>query len=284
MNISMTRRTLLRSGSLLAASSLLPHHADAMPSVSSPASPIRLGIASYTFRKFDDDHLIQYMKELKTPLLNLKDMHLPMTPVDQIAPTAQKYRDAGMTLTAAGNITLDKDTDEDVKAKFEYLKLAGIPIMVCAPTHEVLPRMEKFAKQYNIKVAIHNHGPEDKNFPAPSDVLNAVKNMGPMMGCCIDLGHAMRAGADVVQSIHDAGPRLFDIHIKDLANGKVRESQVAVGQGLMPVHEIFEALIKLRYPGNVDLEYEIFPDDPMPGVMQSFAYMRGVLAGMGYKA
>jgi sugar phosphate isomerase/epimerase len=285
MNFSTTRRALLRGGSMLAASSFLSNSAIAFTgkAPASPNSPIRLGIASYTFRKFDDAHLIEFMKQLKTPYLNLKDMHLPMTPVDQIAPTADKYRAAGFTLTAAGNITLAKDEDEDVRSKFEYLKLAGIPIMVCAPTHEVLPRVEKFAKQYNIRVAIHNHGPEDKNFPAPSDVLAAVKNMDPLMGCCIDLGHAMRAGENVVDAIHKAGPRLFDIHIKDLADGKVKESQVAVGQGVMPVPEIFKALIDIRYPGDVDLEYEILPDDPMPGVMQSFAYMRGVLAGMGYK-
>jgi sugar phosphate isomerase/epimerase len=108
--------------------------------------------------------------------------------------------------------------------------------------------------------------------------------MDPRLGCCIDVGHTMRTGTDVVAAIRKAGPRLFDIHMKDLADGKVKESQVAVGQGVMPVRDIFKALIDMKYAGDVDLEYEIFPDDPMPGVMQSFAYMRGVLAGMGYKA
>jgi len=58
---------------------------------------------------------------------------------------------------------------------------------------------------------------------------------------------------------------------------------VAVGEGVMPVREIFQALIQTHYPGNVDLEYEINATDPMPGVLESFHYMRGVLAGMGYK-
>jgi sugar phosphate isomerase/epimerase len=139
-------------------------------------------------------------------------------------------------------------------------------------------------KEYNIRVGIHNHGTEDKQWPSPLDVLAAVKNMDPRLGCCIDVGHTMRTGTDVVAAIRKAGPRLFDIHMKDLADGKVKESQVAVGQGVMPVRDIFKALIDMKYAGDVDLEYEIFPDDPMPGVMQSFAYMRGVLAGMGYKA
>ncbi len=270
---------------MLAASTLLPFSAKALlgESRTSAASPIRLGIASYTFRNFDMAHLIEFMKQLNTPFLNLKDMHLPMGPPDQVKSRADAYRAAGLTLTAAGNISFAKDDDTDMRSKFEYVKAAGIPIIVCAPTHETLPRLEKFVKQYDIRLAIHNHGPEDKHFPSPFDVLTAVKDLDPRIGCCIDVGHTMRAGTDPVEAIRKAGPRLFDIHIKDLANGKEKDSQVAVGDGIMPVPEIFKALIDQRYPGCVDLEYEIHADDPMPGVLKSFAYMRGVLAGMGYK-
>jgi sugar phosphate isomerase/epimerase len=288
---SITRRTVLQTIALGAAASLLPEEASSQGRRSAPLKaptpatelPIRLGIASYTFRSFDSAHLIDFMHQLKTPLLNLKDAHLPMTPLDQVAPKAAEYRAAGFILTAAGNITFDKDDDDDIRPKFEYLKAAGIPIAVCAPTHENLPRLEKFVKEYNIKLAIHNHGPEDKNFPSPFDVLKAVQGMDPRVGLCIDLGHAMRAGADVVAAIHAAGPRLYDLHIKDLADPTAKESQVAVGEGVMPIRGIFEALIQTKYAGNVDLEYEIHGDNPMPGVLQSFSYMRGVLAGMGYK-
>ena len=152
------------------------------------------------------------------------------------------------------------------------------------PAPEILPRIEKFVKEYDMQFAIHNHGPEDKIWHSPLDVLKAVKNMDPRMGCCIDVGHTVRAGTDVVQAIQEVGPRLFDVHMKDLTDFNKKESQVAVGEGIMPVKGIFEALIAMKYPGFVDLEYEINADDPMPGVIESFAYMRGVLAGMGYKA
>lgn len=149
-------------------------------------------------------------------------------------------------------------------------------------TPAILPRIERFAKEYDMRIAIHNHGPEDKLWPSPLDVLKVVKDLDPRIGCCIDLGHAARAGTDVVQAIHEAGPRLFNVHMKDLTSFESKESQVAVGEGIMPVREIFGALIATKYKGFVDLEYEIQPDDPMPGVIASFAYMRGVLAGMGY--
>jgi sugar phosphate isomerase/epimerase len=144
-------------------------------------------------------------------------------------------------------------------------------------------RLERFVREYGIKVAIHNHGPEDKNFPSPFDVLKALEGRDPRLGLCIDLGHSARAGADVVAAIKAAGPKLFDMHIKDLADLSSRESQVIVGEGLMPVPEIFRALIGIGYQGEVNLEYEIDSDNPMPGMQRSFAYMRGVLAGMGYQ-
>jgi sugar phosphate isomerase/epimerase len=85
-----------------------------------------------------------------------------------------------------------------------------------------------------------------------------------------------------VEAIHAAGPRLFNLHMKDLTNFHQIDSQVAVGRGHLPFREIFQALIQINYPGFVDLEYEVHPDNPMPGVISSFAYMRGLLTGLGY--
>lgn len=281
MPSTLSRRDALRGGALLAAS-LATHTATAQTGVAKP-SPIRLGVASYSLRNFSDPaFVINAMKQLRTPYLNLKDVHLPMTPLADVPQRAQQYRAAGLILTAAGNISFNKDDDEDIRAKFDYIKAAGIPLIVGTPTHATLPRVEKFVKLYNIPVAIHNHGPEERDWPSPLDVLAAVGPMDPRLGCCIDVGHTLRAGTDVVAAIHRAGPRLFDIHMKDLAQPNARESQVAVGEGIMPVRAIFEALIATKYKGFVDLEYEIKPEDPLPGMIESFAYMRGVLAGMGY--
>jgi sugar phosphate isomerase/epimerase len=222
------------------------------------------------------------MKQLNVFALNAKDVkdHLPMDPQEESAALAD-YAAAGIMLHAAGTIYFLKDQDADIRAKFEYCKRAGIGVIVAGdPALETLPRIEKFVKEYDIRIAIHNHGPEDMLWHSPLDVLKAVKNMDPRIGCCIDVGHTVRAGTDVVQAIHAAGPRLFNLHMKDLTSFQDKESQVAVGDGIMPVRKLFEALIAIKYKGFVDLEYEIHPDDPMPGVIASFAYMRGVLAGM----
>ena len=187
------------------------------------------------------------------------------------------------TLTGAGNITFPADA-AGIRARFDYCKAAGITTMICAPPAEMLPALQDLVREYDIRLAIHNHGPEDKHFPSPLDVLAAVKNLDPRIGCCIDVGHTMRAGTDVPTAIRAVGPRLFDVHMKDLADAHAKESQVAVGEGIMPIREIFQALLDVHYNGYVDLEYEIMPTDPLPGVLESFAYMRGILAGMGHAA
>ncbi len=288
MKSTLSRRSFVQSGALFAAVCAAP---GALPALADPSqetgkpSPVHLGLASYTFRNFTRAQMIGFMKRLNVSALNAKDVkdHLPMDPVEE-AKALSDYAAAGIALHAGGAIYFPKDEDDDIRAKFEYAKRAGISVIVAGdPALATLPRLEKFVKQYDIRIAIHNHGPEDKVFPSPLDVLKAVKNLDPRMGCCIDIGHAVRAGTDIVQAIHEVGPRLFNMHAKDLTDFHNKDSQVAVGQGIMPFREIFEALAKTNYKGFVDLEYEIKGDDPMPGVIESFAYMRGVLNGMGYR-
>jgi sugar phosphate isomerase/epimerase len=243
---------------------------------------IKLGVASYSLRNFPRDKAIEMTKALGVRYINFKSMHLPYDAAPaEIALARQQLAAAGLELVGGGMITFETDTDDGVRKYFDYAKAAGMPLMVATCKAGTLPRIEKFVKQYDIKVAIHNHGPEDPDFPSPYDVLKAVKGMDPRIGLCIDWGHTVRTGTDVVRATADAGPRLLDMHAKDLRDLKVAESQCTVGEGKMPTAEIFRQLEKMKYPGYVNLEYEIEPDNPMPGMQQSFAYMRGVLAGLG---
>ena len=179
-----------------------------------------------------------------------------------------------------GNVSLQKRDEGDIRHAFEYAKILTAPVMVMAPTQQTLPTIEKYVKEYNIKAAIHNHGPEDKYFPAPADVLKAVKGMDERMGLCVDIGHTSRTGTNSLDGIKQAGRRLHDIHLKDLSDPMKKDSQVAVGEGVLPIPAIFQYLLKSGYKGGAMLEYEIQADNPLPGMIKSFAYMRGVLAGL----
>jgi sugar phosphate isomerase/epimerase len=240
-----------------------------------------LGVASYSLRKLSRAQAIAAIKELKTPFVNIKEFHLPYkSSANELAAGRKEFESAGLQIVGGGTISLKEDTDEDLRKYFEYAKVCGMPLMVIAPTQQTMPRIERFVKEYNIKVAIHNHGPEDKYFPAPQDALKVVKNMDPRVGLCIDAGHTARTGVDVVKSIAEAGSRLLDMHIKDLRSLSDKDSQCRVGEGAMPIAGIFKQLKKMNFQGTVNLEYEIDADNPLPGMVQSFAYMRGVLAGL----
>lgn len=246
---------------------------------------IKLGVASYSLRNFPRDKAIEMAKSLGVRYVNFKSMHLQYDAAPaEIALARQQLAAAGLELVGGGLVTFESDTDDGVRKYFDYAKAAGMPLMVSTCKAATLPRIEKFVKQYDIKVAIHNHGPQDPNFPSPYDVLKAVKGMDPRIGLCIDWGHTACTGTDVVRATADAGTRLLDMHAKDLRDLRVAESQCIVGEGKMPTGGIFRQLAKMKYPGYVNLEYEIEPDNPMPGMQQSFAYMRGVIAGLTAQA
>lgn len=285
-----SRRTFLQTALAAAGAAVLNPGASAalgttrVPDASprgSRASYVRLGVASYSLRNLPLEKAIDAVKALGTRYVNLKAFHMPygLSP-EEIAARRALVESAGLQIVGGGTITFEQDTDDGVRKYFDYAKAAGMPLIVATSHPDVLPRIERYAKQYDIRVAIHNHGPEDQHFPSPYDVLTRVRAMDPRMGLCIDIGHTVRTGTDVVRAIADAGGRVLDMHAKDLRDLKDVNSQCIVGQGAMPIAAIFRQLGVMQYGGFVNLEYEIEPDNPLPGMLQSFAYMRGVLAGL----
>ena len=286
----LSRRNFVKAAAATGAAALTTRagFADALSRSAARASAVgredlvpRLGVASYSLRNFSRAQAIEMTKSLGVRYINFKSVHLPYdAPPAEFAAARAELAAAGLVLVGGGMITFETDTDEGVRKYFDYARAAGMPLIVCTSKASMLPRIEKFARQYDIKVAIHNHGPEDPNFPSPYDVLKAVKGMDSGMGLCIDMGHTVRAGADVVRAVADAGARLLDMHAKDLRDFSSVDSQCVVGEGKMPIAEIFRQLRAMRYAGYVNLEYEIEPDNPLPGMKESFSYMRGALSGL----
>jgi len=275
-----TRRGFLGSAAGIAGLSVLDV-APASARIETNPWGIKLGVASYSLRSFDRTKAIEMIKALKVPYVSIKDVHLSQKgSAEEIRAGAKEFTDAGLKITSGGNIDLKEKTIEGLRPHFEYAKAAGMAMMVCAPNHDNIKLIESLVKEYNIKIAIHNHGPEDKEYPTPQSVLEVVRNLDPRCGLCMDVGHSARTGVDVVKTIAEAGNRLLDMHVKDLSDMKVRESQCDVGDGDMPFPGIFKQLKKMGYQGCVNLEYEINAKDPMMGMQRSYSYMRGVLAGL----
>ncbi len=274
--MALGRRQFL---TLTAGASLLPRF-----SWSSPAGPrrgpaIKLGVASYSLRKLPLDKMIEACHELDVKYVNFKDMHMPMDPPEATEAARKAVLAAGLTIVGGGTITLKND-EAQVRRAFDYAKRAGFPLMVTAPEAASLDIVEKMVKEYGIKVAIHNHGPEDKVFPAPQDALKLLKGRDPRMGLCMDIGHATRAGADIVKAVYEARERLLDVHLKDLKVTTDKESQTEVGRGVLDIPGLFKALREIKFEGHANLEYEINAENPVAGMKESFAYMRGVIDGL----
>ena len=274
--MTTSRRNFIAGAGALAAAPALP----AVTTAEHHWGDVRLAVATYSLRKFSRSQAIEIVKKLGIKYVNVKAFHMPyyLSKKDLTA-AREEFEKAGLTIVSGGNVGLREDDEEYVRYHLEYAKNAGIPTVVCAPTHKNLGYVEKYAKQFDLKIAIHNHGPEDEYYPNGASVLKRVKNMDSRMGLCLDLGHAARTGVDLIEEIEMAGDRLHDIHIKDLASFTDKSSQVEVGKGAMPVARVFETLKKIKYPGVVGLEYEINANAPQTGMAESFAYMRGVLDG-----
>ena len=147
-------------------------------------------------REFTLDQALEMAKKLGVTHMTFKDVHLPRTdPPETTRALAAKIGAAGITIMGGGTITMPNDPAQ-IKKDFEYAKNAGFPLIFVDPDPAALDTIEQMAKTYDIKVAIHNHGPEDKRWPRPQDAYAAVKSRDKRLGLCIDVGHTLRTGTD----------------------------------------------------------------------------------------
>jgi sugar phosphate isomerase/epimerase len=281
MTTAFSRRGFFHTAALGAAWPLLARDL-AASSVAAPPGrpPLKLGVASYSMREFPLDKALEMAKALGVTYMTFKDVHVPRTdPPEATRALRAKIEAAGITIMGGGTITIPNDPAQ-IRKEFEYAKNAGFPLIYTDPQPAALDTIERLAKEYDIRVAIHNHGPEDKRWPRPQDAYAAIKSRDRRLGLCIDVGHTTRTGTDPVAACRECRDRLYDMHVKDLAVATEKESQVEVGRGIIDFPALFKTLIAIGYQGQVGLEYEINAKNPMPGMIESMAYMRGVLAAL----
>ena len=238
---------------------------------------LKVGIAGYTFAKFDLAESIAMMKRLDVHYLSVKDFHLPLdSSEEKINSVLTKLKDAGIMPYTVGVIYMK--TKEAVDNAFAYAKKAGVTMIVGVPGYDLLDYTEQQVKTTNIKIAIHNHGPEDALYPGPADVYKRIKNRDARMGLCLDIGHAIRAGADLEKAIKDYKDRLFDMHIKDVTAAGKDGKAIEIGRGVIDFDGLIKALHKINYTGTCSIEFEKDMSDPLPGIAESIGFFKGVLA------
>lgn len=236
----------------------------------------KLGMAGYTFVKFDLDKTLETLKRTDVRYLCIKDFHLPLNSDDaQIAVFHAKLKEAGVTGYAVGPIYMKSEAEID--RAFEYAKRVGVKLIVGVPNYELLPYVDKKVKEYGFNYAIHLHGPDIATYPDAEDVWNHVKDLDPRIGMCLDIGHDTRNGKDPVADLKKYHSRVFDIHIKDVTGASKLGYTVEMGRGIIDLPAFVKMLRKVGYTGVCSLEYEKDMTDPFLGIAESIGYFRGVI-------
>lgn len=238
-----------------------------------------VGIADYTFLHFDIPQSIKMMQRLDIHSMSIKNFHLPYDSTkEKIDEVVKEYKDGGISIYGVGVIYMKNK--EEVDQAFEYAKNVGVSIIIGVPEHDQIDYVEQKVKSYNIKLAIHNHGPEDKMYPNPQIAYDLVKNRDPRMGLCLDVGHAQRAGVDPAKAVLKYNKRIFDLHIKDVTKAEQDGKAIETGRGIINFPALVKALRKIKYPGHCSIEFEKDMKDPFPGIAESVGYFKGVKDGV----
>jgi len=276
------RRKFIQTGVLAStAVSMLTTRGWTAPGAAASKDPYRglkMGVASYSLRKFSLDAAIAMTQKLGVKYITLKDSHLPLKSSKAERQEARRKLDAAGLVLMGGGVIYMKNNESEIRNAFEYAKDAGMPTIVASPEPQALDTLDRMVNEYQIRVAIHNHGPGDEKYPAPQDVFNQVQNHDPRIGLCIDIGHTVRIGADPVAAIRKYASRLYDLHFKDVTAAAASGECIELGRGIINVVAVLKALLDIGYSHHVALEYEINENDPLPGMAECFAYARGVLA------
>jgi len=247
------------------------------PSIEESIDAFSIGMAGYTFREFSVEESIEMMNRVGITDVSLKDFHLPLdSNQEQINVVLDKFKAAGINVYTLGVIYMK--TEEAVSQAFEYAKMAGVKMIVGAPNYELLPYIEKKIKEYDFKLAIHNHGPDNPLYPNATDIWNHVKDLDPRIGICIDIGHTTRDGEDPSVDIEKYSERIFDMHIKDVDKATKEGKTCEIGRGIIDIPKVVATLRKIKYSGKCSLEYEKDMKDPLAGIAESIGYFKGVVA------
>jgi inosose dehydratase len=279
-----SRRDFLKIAGMTAAVSAVPFSAvaqgtTAAQTVKKSTIPFDLGMASYTFRAFTLDQTIEMTRRLGLKKLTLKEMHLPLkSSGEEIQAAVEKIRNAGLELDSCGVVYMK--TEEEVAQAFAYAKKAGVKMIVAGPEPGLLLAAERFVKETDIALAIHNHGPTDHNYPSPESAYKAIAKMDKRMGLCIDISHTQRIGLDPTAQFTQCFDRVLDLHIKDVSAAQTSGTTVEIGRGVIDIPKLLREAVRLKYSRTMHFEFEKDQKDPLAGVAESVGYVHGVLAAI----
>lgn len=245
-----------------------------------PATPrLQLGIQLYSLRDFP---VAQALKDAAMIGFSQVEFYSGMLPIDASAETIDETRkavaDLGMTISSHGvnHVGSDKKANEKL---FEFGKALGVKSITIDPDPDSFGQLDELVKAFDMRVAIHNHGPHHR-YNKVVDVLRAIDKHDERIGACADLGHYIRSGEKPTEVIRLLKGRLYGIHLKDFSAMKDKAKGVILGQGHLNVDAVMDALVAVDFPadGALSLEYEENPKNPIADIKACFALAESAIA------
>ena len=233
----------------------------------------RFGIQAHALRNFPIDEAIRIIHDdLELHWVEFSKKHLPVeaTPAE-IRRVRALLDQNDITCNAVGVHGFRGDHQANRRI-FEFAKAMGVRNISANPSPDAFDGLEKLVAEYDIRIAIHNHGP-GASYDKVADVVNVVKNRHPNIGACIDTGHFIRSAEDPVEAFYKLKGRVFGVHVKDMAEQTKKTHDVIIGEGFLDVEGMFKALKDIKFPadGALSLEFEGNPDDPIAEIKQCLA-------------
>jgi inosose dehydratase len=276
--LASTTAAGIAAGGLGSASPVLRQ---AFAKVERPAHQLKLGIQLYSLRGFPVEKALEHAKKLGFEQVEFFSGMLPLeASAKQIDAMKERVAKLGMTISAHGVNPFGKDAAANRKT-FEFAKALGIRNITADPDPESFDSLNDLVQEFDIRIAIHNHGPRHR-YNKAVDVLQAIEGRDERIGACADLGHYIRSGEQATDVIRLLKGRLYGIHLKDFAEMKADAKGVILGKGHLNVPAVFDALVKVGFPadGAMSLEYEENPQDPIADIRECVAVAKKALKGL----
>lgn len=238
-----------------------------------------IGIQSYSLRQFDLNEAVRHMHGLGIHFAEFYSKHVSLESTDaQLAELKKLLAEAEIVMSSHGVNKFTSDHEANRKV-FEFARRAGLKNITANPTPDAFESLDKLVAEFDIRICIHNHGP-DADYDTIDDVVQAVKDHDPRIGACVDTGHFIRSKEDPIDALNRLGKRVFALHIKDEEKQEKKSRNVIIGKGFLDVVALFKTLRKIEFPadGSISLEYEANPDNPIDDIQQCLAVAREAIA------
>ncbi|NCA12404.1 sugar phosphate isomerase/epimerase [bacterium] len=270
--------TIPRRGFLAGTAGFLA--AAAQPRLSPGAEPdLELGIQLYSLRGYPVDVALRHARDLGFRFVEFYSGMYPLTSTpEQITAMNRQLEELGLSISGHGVNGFGGNAMANRKV-FEFAKAAGIRTLSADPAPEAFASLDELVKEFDIRIAIHNHGPKHR-YNKVIDVLRAIENHDDRIGACADLGHYIRSGENPVEVIRLLKGRLYGVHLKDFQDMQEKTKGVILGKGHLDVPAVFAALEQVGFPsdGALSLEYEENPQDPLADIRACLEAARSALA------